>query len=72
MGRMENLILQVNSFLENYVEGSELKIYLSPSEKDTLQKHVHQNPNGKNFYFRPGIYKPGHLEHDFRLAKKKS
>ena len=72
MGRMENLVLQVNSFLENYVEGSELKIYLSPSEKEWLQNYVDQNPNGKDFSFRPGIYKPGHLEYDFRLAKKKS
>lgn len=70
--RMDNLIVQVESFLENYDDGAELKLYISPGEKKNLEDYVHHHPKGgKNFYFRPGICKPGHLERDFRLSKKK-
>lgn len=69
--RMQNFIEEVDSFLDGYEEGTELKMYISPAEKDILEKYVHNHPKGgKKFHFIIGILKPGHLEHDFRLRKK--
>lgn len=69
--RMQNFIKEVDSFLNCYEEGAELKIYISSAEKNILEKYVHDHPKGgKNFHFIIGILKPGHLEHDFILRKK--
>ena len=67
---MEN-IQRVNSFLENYKDGDELKLYISASERATLKEYVIDHPKGgKSFCFVPGIFKPGFLEQDFRLKKR--
>lgn len=68
--RMESIIKTVDSFLEDYKEGTELKLLISPSEKSFLESYIRNHPKGgTDFYFQLGISKPG-LERDFRLCKK--
>lgn len=69
--RMKNFIGEVENFLENYEEGKELPMYISPGEKDILENYIHNHPKGgRKFYFKVGILKPGHLEHDYILRRK--
>lgn len=69
--RMEKLIGDVDSFLESYNKGAELKLLISSSEKCFLESYILHHPKGGiDFYFQLGISKPGHLEHDYRLRKK--
>ena len=69
--RMEKLIADVDSFLNDYKEGNELKLLISSSEKKVLEDYIlHHLKGGTDFYFQLGVYKPGYLEHDFRLRKK--
>lgn len=61
----------IDSFLNNYKEGDELKIYLSSGDKKILEEYILNHPKGgKNFYFSIGFLKTGFLEIDFRLRKK--
>lgn len=69
--RMKKLIADVDSFLEDYKKGNELKLLISSSEKSFLEDYILHHPKGgKGFFFQLGVYKPGYLEHDFRLRKK--
>ena len=69
--RMENFIKEVDSFLDNYKDGSELQLHLSSLEKDLLEEYIRIHPKGgKDFFFMNGVLKPGYLERDFRLKKK--
>ena len=69
--RMENFIKEVDSFLDNYKDGSELQLHLSSLEKDLLEEYIRIHPKGgKDFFFMNGVLKPGYLEHDFMLRKK--
>ena len=54
--RMKKLIADVDSFLEDYKKGNELKLLISSSEKSFLEDYILHHPKGgKGFFFQLGL-----------------
>ena len=68
--RIKNFIEKIDIFLENYEDGKELQMYISPGEKDILENYIQNHPKGgQEFHLMVGILKSGHLKHDYILRK---
>ena len=68
--RMTVLKDKIELFLENHSEGDVLHLYIAKTEKEQVETILKNHPVGKNFKLVIGIFKPGHLEHDYIIQPK--